>query len=566
MTAAATSVEIKFEYSQSQEGLVVPLFHIDTETYPNPGGGTRGSVEGMMELRKSLRVEKQLQPIRCAVSEDGLKASVYAGFRRTEAKRQNALEKVVKAYNAAKELKAGDDGYIVLNDPTSREKVHADTSEIPDSDGDTWANAFERALKEETILVAIGEVDNMLDARLKNLAENENREDFTTMELCSTITALIAEGAKQKDIGKSLGRSESKISQSVKIAKLPKAIRDLIEEHAADDQKELLNSCVDELERRMGLSKGDKCNTSFSHLREFSGRVLVSGKKEPLTFDTTINILKVLVRCSDNGKINGEQETMDYGVFVAKIKDEEKKAKLATKEEEKAEEAADGVTAADVADAQAGSADGGAAAAEANAQEEDAAPAAETSEAASDSEVAEPVTESEEDAGAVETVTEESDSVDELDTAAEASETADELAGGDDEAQAEIGTEVNDGQSRTKTTDAPTEDAFKVKDAVAIRDNADQYRGFALEGDTPTAERAVFLGIAAELYDVIGMKAEYKTTSAAGNQYLEDLNAYIDLLQKSLKDAGIDKEKLKGIAAKRPVVTGLDSESTGDED
>lgn len=565
---ATATEEIKFEYKQSSEGLVIPLFYLDTSVYPNPGGVTRGTSEAMMELRKSLKAEGQLDAVRAALDPSGEKVNVYAGFRRTEASRQNALEKIVRAYNKAKDLKSGDDGYIVLNDPTSRAKVADDTSEIPDTDGDTWANAYERALKETTILVSLGEVKDPLDARMKNLASNEARENFTVMELCGEIIMLVNEGVKQKQIGKSLGRSESKISQSLKIGRFPGALRDIIKENKGDsgdkdkEEAEVLLGCVDELERRMALPKNDRCSISFSHLREFSGRVIVSASKEPLQPRTIFSLLKTLVRCGENGKVDETKDTMDYGVFLTLIKDEEKKEKLATKEEEEEEgkeEQAAGETVEGVAEAQeAQTATAEAEAKEANAQEEDQAPKPTATEEKVAEGISKPAEEEAGDEGAVEAV----------DTAGESAETAAELAGPTDEdaAQAEVGTEEaaeDAGKSRTKTTDAPTEEAFKVKDAITIKNTADQYMQFAGDESSTLVDKAAFLSVAAELFDVIGCSEEHKKVSAAGTEFVEGLDNYINALQDTLRNSANSgkapsKETLKGLVAKRPVITGLD--------
>lgn len=570
--ATVEKKELKVPREITDKGCLVSLFYLDTACFSNPGGITRGTEVGMQELKKSLASSGQLQAIYTSPSENGETLSVVCGFRRMEALTQIALEKLVRAYNGAKSLKPGDNGFIALVNPRERLIISNDESEIPETDGDTWKNAYFRALKEAKVLVSIGTVADPVDAALKNLTENQQREDFTLTELTSRIQTLMKQEVPQKRIAKGLGVSEPKVSQMIKVGRLVDYLRDMIvesdeglkslglEETELTVKIEQINSALEEIKRRMSLPKANRCSVSFSHLREFSGRVIVGKNKKPIPLSAIIFAIEVLARM-DNGKINAKKETMDYGAFITVIDDAEKratkfeKASDAAADAQKAISEAEGVstgktdkvaedthpavaeatTVGDIADAQAETA-------EANAVAEDGT-VTEPGPTAVD-----PAADMEADGEADITATEA-----EADRAADKANkaaTMKELAG-----DSEVVEDRLVGQTATKTVDVPEEAAFTMKDPAKIKSQANQYMEYAASDDDTIlmADKVCFLYGASELYSIIGMETEADKAHEAYVKYVEGLNSFIEALQNTARHHVIDKSELQALADLRPV-------------
>ena len=558
--------EIKVPREITDKGWLVPLFYVDTACFTNPGGTTRGTEVGMQELKKSLVVSGQLQPIHASPSDDGETLNVVCGFRRTEALTQLALEKLIRVYNGAKSMKPGDDGFIVIVRPKDRLIVSNDESEIPETNGDTWKNAYLRALKEAKILVSIEAVTDPVDAALKNLTENQLREDFTLTELTSRIQILLKQEVPQKRIAKGLGYSEPKVSQMIKVGRLVDYLRDLLvksddglkslnlEETEMTARIEQTNSALEEIKRRMSLPKANRCSVSFSHLRDFAGRVIVGKNKKPMPLSAIIFAVEILARM-DSGKINDKKETMDYGAFITVMDDAVKRANKFEKASDAAETAKDAIneaenvstgnsvveaaTVGDIADAQAETAEANAVAADADAK------------AAVD-----PATDTTADVEADKAAEKAADKADRDATMSElAAEEHTPTAAGDSEAVKE---ETPVGQTSTKTVDVPEEAAFTMKDPTKIKVQADQYMEYAASDDETilVADKACFLYGASELYAIIGMETEADKAHEAYVEYIESLNGFIEALKNAANKHVKDANELGALVDLKPSYKG----------
>lgn len=537
------TVAVKTEVPAEGQVKVV-LSRINNRHFKNSRHGI-GTSLAMSELVSNIKAQGLLVPVLGTWSEDGSEIWLVAGYRRTEAMQQIALKSLVKDFNDKMGYKPGDADFVDLQNQDHRERIR-DTS--PE-----WAEKYKEALDKLSVEVRTSAIADTTSARIKNLVENEVREDFTLAELCDTIRELLDEGVKQKDIAKGMSKTDAAISQLAKIARMPKLLAERFEKGIpelklaeSDKQKMLAEypTAIEELERRIALPKGHTQAIPFSHMRDFAAGF--DHKTDPLSLTSSFNLLRDLVRLGPQGNAT-EIATMDYGVFKAKLADarQETKKLAEAPAETKAETKPSGDgQAAEKPEVSTGKTESPPPAA--------AVPAAQTVQEIAQQQQKPTLTAEDEvnaqiiaEANAAESVAE--DKLQELADASDEDE-ATKAAKAAEKKEKEV-----TGETRTSTKEAPSV-AYRMMDAPNIENMAVQFVNWARTDETATiCDREKFLFSAQNLYDILGMKDQANAIGEVELLFVEKLNAYVKTLEEFFATKATDAEK-KSLAELYPSV------------
>lgn len=296
---------------------VVPLSRIRTDYFDNYRTDLSGlSGEDIKDLKENLKELGQLQNVLGTWLEDG-SVALSAGFRRVTAMRHLCLDELVDKYNKENKLKTNDEQYI--------RDWHADSyNRILE----VKPNEARKLLDNYTVKVDIREYKDEIGAMIDNGAENESRLDVPLTDTINLVVRLKNLKVKQVRIAKGLGKSESTISQYLKISNLSKDIKEVLLDEdnmklmGLDDAATKVHllqvkGLLEELEKRIGLPKNNERAVPFSHLRDLSAAV-ANKAGCALEAKQLVETLQYLVKYT-NTPIG--TPTPEYGQFKNKLND-----------------------------------------------------------------------------------------------------------------------------------------------------------------------------------------------------------------------------------------------------
>jgi ParB-like chromosome segregation protein Spo0J len=568
---------VRVEKKIDQDSFLVTVDQLDTTVFKNP----RSKIlqEKVLEYRQSLKDVGQLQNLIVAPLESG-KYAVVAGYTRTEAFWQLVCDKLIRDYNNENNFTPTSEGALSVANPDHRKIVI-----------EKYPEEFEKLKNKERHMVYV-RVDESIktasQARMKSFSENYFRENMSISDEIKTIEQFIeVDGMSASDVARMMKKNPSIISQKRKVGRLIATLREVLvtpdtgetftEEELAK-LKEKVDMVVSELERRMDLQPSEedyqKASVSFSHLREFSQRVVFADKetqsaefKRPLSRRQIFDLTAALVGY-DTAKYRFIKDASpeNYSVWLGKMKAKEEETKAlrskgtATAETPEVATATteDGSatgTVADLATAQIQGAAAGEAAAEANADVA-VAPAAGAAGTTAATTAATPAAEVS------------SGKEDEASTASKAAA----LVGGeiiDDDEDEPLPV---DGSTGRKTQVAPIQQA-RVKEANVILSAINTYKDQAFAEETEEIEQncgvvAASLQAVAFGYEMLTMETEAKQYRQANVEYCDSLEAYIrgleDFAEKAVK---LSKEgkKVPVFSMDRPFVVDPNAEFVDDD-
>jgi len=73
----------------------------------------------------------------------------------------------------------------------------------------------------------------------RSLLENENREDLTPLEKAEAVARLVAQGQRQVDVARKLGKTNSWVHQMLRLARLHPEVKALIDHNVTPERKQL---------------------------------------------------------------------------------------------------------------------------------------------------------------------------------------------------------------------------------------------------------------------------------------------------------------------------------------
>ncbi len=309
--------------------VTVSLAQVDITRYKNYR--TEAKELHIMELMGLLKEHGQLNSCVGAWQSNGTIALV-AGFCRFEAMERIALESLLREYNKANGKDGpNDEGFISLGGlgfDSRKNRI-----KVREAGGD-WTKKYDAALAGYNINFSTVIVENDADAALKNIASNAY-EKPPLLDLCRQIEKLLQQpDITAKKVAKALKLNETTVSLHRKINACPEALRKLFAGDVSDLAKkpeeqqvvrDSLLTAVAEFERRLALEQDNPQSISYSHAREFAGSVM--HKDQPMTLAGVAKALKDLVMMHDNGKLS-EAATPDYTVFMAKLKEAKRIGKV----------------------------------------------------------------------------------------------------------------------------------------------------------------------------------------------------------------------------------------------
>lgn len=234
--------------------------------------------------------------------------------------------------------------------------------------GAEWATKFDNALKMATIHVTtkdLGDPDSD-DAKQRgemiNIEENDLRTNPSQWDTICRVEKFMAMGKKAKLVAEQTGRSASSITHIRKVYSLPEFIKlnwtdDALvaafkltgDADAVKRQTELLvatrDNCLAEYVRRLKLPEGEEQVLKFSAAKEFAANLQATQEgTEPLPIKQALPLFQELVGVGKDGKPNNAG-ALEYGVFMAKLRDAKRIAKMPEAEQQAAAvAAASGVT------------------------------------------------------------------------------------------------------------------------------------------------------------------------------------------------------------------------------
>lgn len=551
----------------------VSLFDIDPTVYENYRSTVPDS--HINDLSRSLGMNKngeQIHNISGVKTEDGLKIGLVAGFCRYEAMQRNALKKIVKEYNAEfapdpndeEHVKLGlvntEDGtYDLVNSRFERERIREKSEE--------WAEKYDEALKSYEVNVVVNKPKDEIESLLKNVEENEVRQDAPLVDLCRVIDKLLSKGVKGREIAKRTKISASKVSQVKKINELVPYFESEFEKKYGEkgespdaEHLSMLKDALAEYNKRIALPKGHEKAIPLAHAREFSYVVL--SKDEAISLSKAEKLLLKLVRFEGGKPTN--RGVMDWGIWQQAIKDAkvepeapkagesgEESGKVSSGQSDaKAKDGKEGESVDTLAEKQEGDKES-----RSKEDEEAEAELKRQNEEDSDNEPAE--VEDAEDTG--EDADEDDSDLDEEDYTPDEDELS-ELEG-----ESEDVDDVDDdlappvaGEKRATAKDAP-EDRFRLKTAENIEAQAKRCIDDANAEDCHPVDRVAFLLSAVNLYEVIGLDAELEVVNEAYVEQVEAVMQYFDKMREVVGKKA-SKEEKAALKKLKPEFEGLDIE------
>lgn len=316
----------------AREGnFTISLKQVDPTRYKNYRQDAKEA--HIMELMGLLKEHGQLNTCLGAWQKDGTIALV-AGFCRFEAMCRLALTPLINEYNKFNNKEPADEGYIAPGGHGF--KSHETRIKVREAGGD-WTAKYDAALAGYNINFTTAIVEDETDAALMNIASN-SYDKPPLIDLCRQIETLLNQGITGKRIAKALKMSETVVSLHRKINSTPAYLRKLFEGDISElakkpEEQQLLRdslmTAVGEFERRLSLEQDNPQSISYSHAREFAGAV--ANSKDPMTLRGIVKALKDLVLMSDGGKIS-EAATPDYTLFMAKLREAKRIGKEAPAE------------------------------------------------------------------------------------------------------------------------------------------------------------------------------------------------------------------------------------------
>ncbi len=277
------------------------------------------------------RNNQQLQALNCALVESGDKDNpitrigIYEGFTRFEAMSRNALASLIDEWNVENGLKEGDEDYII---PVNLEE---DNDYVPDVDyehekqrfkifeaGGEWQDKYVNCLKSYPIKVEIVRDITDKNAFTKGVVGNYARQKPPVWSMASNILTMInVYKMKGIEVAKQIGVTSALVSQYKAVAEIPDNLKRLIEkdeEVNTEDNKKILEVCVDEFIRRASLAIEDKCAIQISHSKTLA-TLLRNATSHKLTFARAIKLMKLLCCIDAEGRLNAQSQTLNLSVF-----------------------------------------------------------------------------------------------------------------------------------------------------------------------------------------------------------------------------------------------------------
>lgn len=321
---------------------VLSLYDIDTDFYPNPRGIEEWeSIEDMMNSLGMNDKGQQLQNIVCTIEtlDDGRTiAATNAGYTRAEASKRNALRELMIKWNEENKLTKSHKDYI---DPVCAGKTKAEAKKDYDKlvqVGGRWKEMYEAALKSFPLRVNIraihakGKAD-YVDAKITGFEENFRRTDMSLKAVVDNIAWFASDkggGMKGKDIAVKFKVSSGMISQWLSINSIEEIFREFAEHaKASDNQKELMEVCIKEFNRRSSLLTKDPCAILQSHARDFA-TFIKDYKKSKLKFAGALKIFCILTCVDDtNMQPRPTAQRVDLSIFKAQMEAVKSEASVA---------------------------------------------------------------------------------------------------------------------------------------------------------------------------------------------------------------------------------------------
>lgn len=278
----------------------------------------------------------------------------------TEGEGEAAVKKVRLVKKMVGKFAPVDDDLDTISRRNHRRKIREQGAE--------WATKFDNALKMATIHVTTKDVgdpdseDGKQKGEMINIAENDQRTNPSQWDTICRVEKFMSMGYKPKNVAEITGRSASSITHIRKVYSLPEFIKinwtdDALvaafkltgDEDAMKRQKELLvatrDNCLAEYVRRLRLPEGEEQVLKFSAAKEFAANLQATQEgTEPLPIKQALPLFQELVGVGKDGKPNNAS-ALEYGVFMAKLRDAKRIAKMPEAEQQAAAvAAASGVT------------------------------------------------------------------------------------------------------------------------------------------------------------------------------------------------------------------------------
>ena len=567
------------------------LCHID-ELDPTAFKNPRGEMleKNVILMQHSLKHHGQISSIAVSKIEGSAKLGVNAGWTRTEATIRNVHDPLIRKWNEEHGIKtASEPGWMMVSNPDHRKIVREAYPE----------DYLKHRDRDENKLYVIVDpkVKTAGQAFMKGFIENTARTDMSLVAEINAIETMIGEyGYKQGEVARATKISDTQVSLMRKIGRLPAFLRTLlitpeagevIPEAELTKLKEDVTVLMDEFERRLALPKDDEEMLSYSHCREFAGKVMAKDKKadakegegeekestRSLTRVQVLDLLCWLVGANDKShKLNAKTPPEQYPLFMSRMKRYEQAT--AAKREGKGEAVAPATPTTDAGSA-VGAVDGLAKAqADATTPATPATPAVSSGNApavAPATPATTPVSDGTTAADGTVTPTAAADEEN-----ADANITNSDIAAGlvgadaanlaDDDIEPESLTPA--GQKSTKVQSAPLA-GVKVREANVILNaiNTLVEQAMELAGEGEANKNMVLVGAALASasfgYEMLGMDDKQKEFAEAANNYAESVELYILGLEAfAEKAAKSNGRKITPFDMQRPlpVVAGMEDE------
>lgn len=305
---------------------VLSLYDIDDTFYPNPRGvETWDEIKVMYNSLGMNDAGQQINNINCTIEvleSDRLVAAVNAGYTRTEGMRRNALKKICEQWNEENKLTPAHKDYI---DPICENLNKHDAAKKYDlfnQVGGKWKEMYENALKAYPVGVKVvsinkkGQSDKKA-ARKLGVKENLLRNDMSLKAIVNSIYAMKTEdGMSGKQIAEELQKSTAIVSMWLSIYDVCDNMKKVAEESkATDEQREILEACIVEFNRRSSIPATEPDSIVISHARDFA--IFVNGaKKYKVKFNKLLLVFCKLTGVDENAGLPNKNFTrMDYSIF-----------------------------------------------------------------------------------------------------------------------------------------------------------------------------------------------------------------------------------------------------------